>query len=179
MGSAGGARLLAVMLLLGWEKAFDETGDERAWWSGRVAGHGARWRWRDGSVQEIGLLSDDLEVQRLERGVAGDVRADLRMREARHLGVDEHRGAAASARSCASQVRSMVANQKTASSTEWPAVRRPWLRRITALLPPRACADALALLLVDHDARVVVEERVVLEERARILGERVEESPQR
>lgn len=28
--------LLAVMLLLGWEKAFDEVGDERAWWSVRV-----------------------------------------------------------------------------------------------------------------------------------------------
>ena len=28
--------LLAVMLLLGWEKAFDEPGNERAWWSARV-----------------------------------------------------------------------------------------------------------------------------------------------
>jgi hypothetical protein len=28
--------LLAVMLLLGWEKSFDEVGDERAWWSARV-----------------------------------------------------------------------------------------------------------------------------------------------
>jgi len=28
--------LLAVMLLLGWEKAFDEGGVERAWWSARV-----------------------------------------------------------------------------------------------------------------------------------------------
>ena len=28
--------LLGVMLQLGWEKAFDETGDERAWWAARV-----------------------------------------------------------------------------------------------------------------------------------------------
>ncbi len=28
--------LLAVMLQLGWEKSFDEVGDERAWWSARV-----------------------------------------------------------------------------------------------------------------------------------------------
>ena len=30
--------LLAVMLLLGWEKAHDPIGDERAWWSARVTG---------------------------------------------------------------------------------------------------------------------------------------------
>ena len=35
--------LLGIMLLLGWEKSFDETGDELAWWAARV----------DAGVQEL------------------------------------------------------------------------------------------------------------------------------
>ena len=46
---------------------------------------------------------------------------------------------------------------------------------MTALLSPRACGDALALLGVEHDAGVVVEERVVVVERAGVLRERVEQ----
>ena len=42
------------------------------------------------------------------------------------------------------------------------------------LLAERGC-DAPALLQIEHDARVVVEQGVVLEERARVLRDRVEE----
>ena len=40
-------------------------------------------------------------------------------------------------------------------------------------------ADALALLEVEHHAGEVVEERVVLEERARVLGDRIEQAAER
>jgi len=52
----------------------------------------------------------------------------------------------------------MVMNHHTASSTERPTVSRPWLRRITALWSPRACAMRFAFLEVEHHAGVVVEE---------------------
>ena len=86
---------------------------------------------------------------------------------------------AASASSCAWQVRSIVTNHHTASSTEWPTVSRPWLRRMTALRLPERVRDALALVGVEHDAGVVVEQRVVVVERARVLRERVEEPAER
>src|SRR5919108_5391962 len=47
---------------------------------------------------------------------------------------------AASASSCAWHERSMVMNHQAASSTDWPTVSRPWLRRMTALEPPRPWA---------------------------------------
>ena len=50
---------------------------------------------------------------------------------------------AASAISWAWHDRSMVMNHQAASSTEWPTVSRPWLRRMTALCSPRAWAMRL------------------------------------
>ena len=61
--------------------------------------------------------------------------------------------------------RSMVMNHHTASSTEWPTVRRPWLRRMAALLSPERVGDALALLEVQDHAGVVVEHRVIVDRR--------------
>src|SRR5438445_217727 len=51
---------------------------------------------------------------------------------------------AASAISCTWQERSIVTNHHTASSTDWPTVSRPWLRRMAALFSPRAWAMRLA-----------------------------------
>src|SRR5262249_6740621 len=48
--------------------------------------------------------------------------------------------AAASASSCAWQLRSMVMNHHAASSTVCPTVRSPWLRRMIALYAPSAFA---------------------------------------
>ena len=42
------------------------------------------------SVEEVGLLADDLLVERAERHVAADVLADLVAVSARHVVVDEH-----------------------------------------------------------------------------------------
>src|SRR2546429_8212199 len=42
------------------------------------------------SVEQVGLLPHDLVVQRLKAEVPGDVRADLRGRELRYLGLDQH-----------------------------------------------------------------------------------------
>ena len=86
---------------------------------------------------------------------------------------------AASASSCAWHDRSMVTYHHTASSTEWPTVSRPWLRRMTALRSSSTTPDALALRLVEHHAGEVVEQRVVVVERARVLRERVEQTTER
>ena len=86
---------------------------------------------------------------------------------------------AASAISWAWQDRSIVMNHHAASSTECPTVSRPWFRRITALRSPSACGDALALLEVEHDAGVVVEQRMVVVEGAGVLGDRIEQPAQR
>ena len=96
----------------------------------------------------------------------------------RHVVVDQDRLPAASASSWAWHERSIVMNHHAASSTECPTVSSPWLRRMTAL-PRRALGDALALLEVEDDARVVVEQRVVLVERAHVLGDRIEQPPER
>ena len=47
------------------------------------------------------------------------------------------------------------------------------------LVVAEGVGDALALLDVDHDAGVVVEEAVVLEEGAGVLGDRVEQATER
>ena len=70
----------------------------------------------------------------------------------------------------------MVMNQQMASSTAGPTVSRPWLRRMAALLLAEGVGDALALLDVVHDAGVVVEQGVVLEEDAGVLGDGVEQA---
>ena len=86
---------------------------------------------------------------------------------------------AAMASSWAWQVRSMVMNHHAASSTEWPTVSRPWLRRMAALLSPRAWAMRLPSMRVEHDAGEVVEQDVVVVEGAGVLGDRVEQLPER
>jgi hypothetical protein len=47
------------------------------------------------------------------------------------------------------------------------------------LVAPEGVGDALALLGIDDDPGVVVEQRVVVEERARVLGERIEQLAER
>ena len=50
--------LVGVMLQLGWEKAFDETGVELAWWRDRTIDTTPRTRSvPEGSVEEVGLLA--------------------------------------------------------------------------------------------------------------------------
>ena len=70
-------------------------------------------------------------------------------------------------------------NHHTASSTEWPTVSSPWLRRMSGLALPERVRDALALFGVEHHAGVVVEERVVFVEGAGVLRERIEEATER
>ena len=132
------------------------------------------------SVEQVGLLAHDRLVERLEAHVAGHRLAHLRRGERAPSRSSMSTGVpAASASSCAWHERSIVTNHHTASSTEWPTVSSPWLRRMTALLLAERVRDALALLGVEHHAGVVVEQRVVLVERARVLRERVEEAAER
>ncbi len=70
-------------------------------------------------------------------------------------------------------------NHHAASSTEWPTVRSPWLRRMAALLSPRAWAIRLPSSTSSDHAGVVVEDGVVLVEGAHVLGDRVEGAPER
>ena len=135
---------------------------------------------RADSVEQVGLLAHDAFVQRLEAEPAGERGADLAGGDAwparRRCGIGVP---AASARSCDWHVRSMVMNHQAASSTVWPTVSRPWLRRMTALCVAEGVGDPLALLDVEHDAGVVVEQRVVVVEGADVLGERVERAAER
>ena len=62
-------------------------------------------------------------------------------------------------------------NHHTASSTLSPTVSRPWLRKIAALASPSAVAIRMPSSSREHDARVVVEQRVIVVERARVLGD--------
>ena len=86
--------------------------------------------------------------------------------ERRHLGVDRDRACRPPRPGAATwQERSMVMNHQAASSTEWPTVSRPWLRRMAALSSPRAWAMRLPSSGSSDHAGVVVEQRVVARRR--------------
>ena len=69
----------------------------------------------------------------------------------------------------------MVTYQKTVSSTRVADGEQAVVAQDRGLVVAEGVGDALALLgIVDHDAGVVVEQDVVLEEDARVLGERIE-----
>ena len=66
-------------------------------------------------------------------------------------------------------------NHHAASSTERPTRQEAVVLKDGGLVLADGIGDALPLLDVEHDAGVVVEEPVIAVERARILGERVEQ----
>ena len=106
-------------------------------------------RWGSGvvtglrSVEQVGLLAGDPGEQRLETEPAGEMRSHLSRSVFGHRGSMSTGVPAASAISWAWQDRSMVMNHQAASSTDWPTVSRPWLRRMTALQSPSAWAMRL------------------------------------
>ena len=159
--------LVGVMVQLGWEKAFDETGDEldvvarhavvdavASAVSRRLSAAAAPCQSR-----RSGCSRTILCVERAEAEVARDVRADLAVGEARHVGVDEHRRA----RRLGEQLRLARALHR-----DEPAHRlvdrvadgeQPVVAQDHGLAVAERVRDALALFEVEHDARVVVEER--------------------
>ena len=58
-----------------------------------VLPRGIASRDRASLLEEVGLFARDHRVERLERVSARDRRSDLRVRLARHVGIDEHRRA--------------------------------------------------------------------------------------
>ena len=70
----------------------------------------------------------------------------------------------------------MVMNQQRASSTRVADGEQAVVAQDGRLVVAEGVGDALALLDVEHDAGVVVEQAVVLEEDAGVLGERVEQA---
>ena len=95
-------------------------------------------------LEQVGLLGDDLVVERLELPTSrrGGTRPARRSSWPRRAGwqIGEP---AASASSWAWQVRSMVTNHHAASSTVRPTVSSPWFTRIAALWSPSAWAMRL------------------------------------
>ena len=95
--------LLGVMLQLGWEKAFDETGRELAWWARarprrdrraeRRVGLGRSPDFQPGQSSRSGCSRTIGLVQRLEAELAATVRADLAWVSSAIVVVDEHRRA--------------------------------------------------------------------------------------
>ena len=99
------------------------------------------------SVEQVGLCLQQLGQQRLEAEPAAQVRAHLLVRNRAASGEIGIGVPAASASNCAWHERSIVMNHHAASSTEWPTVSSPWLRRITAFWSPGAYAMRLPSLV--------------------------------
>ena len=106
-------------------------------------------------------------------------RADLIVRETRHVGVDEHR-------------RARRFGQELGLARPFHRDERPHrgIDRVADCEQTVVAEDhgfvlaerrghPLALLGIEDDARVVVEEAVIVEERARVLGERIEPPTER
>ena len=135
-------------------------------------------------TEDVGIGAHDLLVQGLEAHPAVEcsptcarVWAAIGRAERAVRRRIRRRPAAATRRSsCASQHRSSRCSQNAASSTVSPTVRRPWCWRSSALLSPSAPADRAALVGAVHDAREVVEDRVVVVERARVLAQRLQQA---
>src|SRR5947209_11947399 len=68
---------------------------------------------------------------------------------------------------------SIVMNQKMAESTLWPTVSRPWLRRMTALLSPRACAMRFASSTSLKIGRASCRDRVWMSQGGGVVEERL------
>ncbi|GAA3049400.1 hypothetical protein GCM10020000_32420 [Streptomyces olivoverticillatus] len=86
---------------------------------------------------------------------------------------------AAFAVSCTWQERSIVMNHHAAASTVSPHGQQPVIAQDHRLVRPEGGRDAPPLLLVHDDARVVVEERVVLVEGTDVLRDRLQQLPER
>src|SRR5712691_10126816 len=133
---------------------------------------------RSMSIQQIRLFTDDLFVERLELEEAGVVRAHLRAREERGLAIDLDR----LARGVRQKLRLAASLQRDEPESglfhRVPDGDQAVVAEDDGLLLADGRGDAAALRELEHDAREIVEERVVLEESAGVLRQRIEQPPQ-
>ena len=131
----------------------------------------------DALLEEVGLLARDHVPERLERARSTRSASRPAAYVLRAMSASISTGVpAASASSCAWQ-RALHRDERPHRRVDGVADgEQPVVAEDDRLGVAERGSDALALLEVEHDAGEVVEQGVVLEERARVLRDRVEEA---
>src|SRR5580693_2945981 len=125
-------------------------------------------------LEEIGLLARDPVEERLEAEPAGQVRADLRCGQARHLRADLDRRARRG-REELRLARPLHRDEPPRRLLDGvPDGQQAVVAEDGRLVAAEGVGDPLALLEVEDDPGVVVEHRVVLVEGADVLGDGLE-----
>src|SRR5947207_1034756 len=128
------------------------------------------------SVEEVGLGAHDALIQRLEAEPSGVGGPYSRSRGARYLAVDRIRRLHGLGQQL-DGARPVHGDEPEGGLVDRPAHgEQPVVAEDDGLAPPQGMGDALGLVEVEDDAGVIVEQGMVLIERAGILGDRVEQA---
>src|SRR5260370_7670690 len=123
------------------------------------------------------FFADDLVVERLELEEACVVRAHLRAREERRLAIDLDRLARGLRQKLSLATSLQCDEPESGLFHRLPDGDQAVVAEDDGLLLADGRGDTAALRELEHDAREIVEERVILEEGAGVLRQRIHHPP--